>query len=107
MCLFGIRVFQTPGNTWGEATSHPTLTATRLGYQNDHGIGGTATHCSQIREQLHFTNICKKLWYPWIHAAPDGSWVIIFIKRTSRTTLFSPEVIERCEFGFEDGGEGV
>lgn len=35
--------------------------------------------------------------YPWIHAALDGSWVIICIKGTSGTMLFSPEVIERCQ----------
>lgn len=35
--------------------------------------------------------------HPWIHAALDGSWVIICIKGTSGTMLFSPEVIERCQ----------
>lgn len=66
------------------------------GFQNDHGIEGMATHCSGPWDNhTSFINICKKLWYPRIHAALDGSWVIIRIKRTSGTMLFSPEVTER------------
>lgn len=83
---------------WGKKNTHlpPNPGSKGGGFQNDHGIEGMATHCSGPWDnRTSFINICKKLWYPRIHAALDGSWVIIRIKRTSGTMLFSPEVTER------------
>lgn len=62
------------------------------------GIGGTISPHPSISTHPQF---------PWIQAAPGGSWVIICIKEANGTVSFGPEVIERCQQVWQGGGEGV
>lgn len=57
MCSFGIGVFfkllEILGR-WGGNHLPPNPNSDKGVFQNDHGIGGMATHRSGIGEQLHF-----------------------------------------------------
>lgn len=103
MCPFGMETFFTLLEILvcvrvRKATSHLTLTATRRDFKMTMElVEWLPTAPAWGNNGTSFINICKTLWYRWLHAALDGSWVIICIKRTSGTVLFSSEVIERCQ----------
>lgn len=115
MPIWNGNLFHTPGNPCVCACekSHlsPNPNSNKEGFQNDHGIGGMATHCSGMGEQWHFIHqylqnalvslaSCSSRWVMGNYLYQKNQWdsVVQLWSHWKMSVSLASRVVEReCE----------